>query len=168
MSELFIARVWIYIYIHRSGALTALTWLVPLKLLPSRHVLCTPYNHALCHLMQNHIRKVHACLAVTCQLHFGQNDRDLLRVTAVTRGWNGHRTKSQHIIIIFNKLHFLLHAEQNVYLQCTAVVIDKLENKNQYCCKIDAENNQEKSPKQQLISPTNGSGLWPPSSLHFR
>ena len=36
--------------------------------------------------MQSHIRKVYACLAVTCHLHFWQNDRDLLRATAVTRG----------------------------------------------------------------------------------
>ena len=43
-----------------------------------------------------HIRKVYACLAVTCHLHFWQNDRDLLRATAVTRGWNGYRNKSQH------------------------------------------------------------------------
>ena len=56
-----------------------------MKLLPSRHVLCTPYNHAPCHFMQSHIRKVHTCLAVTCHLHFWQNDRDLLRATAVTR-----------------------------------------------------------------------------------
>ena len=33
--------------------------------------------------MQSHIRKVYACLAVTCHLHFWQNDRDLLRATAV-------------------------------------------------------------------------------------
>ena len=42
------------------------------------------------------IRKVYACLAVTCHLHFWQNDRDYLRATAVTRGWNGYRNKSQH------------------------------------------------------------------------
>ena len=41
--------------------------------------------------MQSHIRKVHACLVVTCHLHFWKNDRDLLRATAVTRGWNGYR-----------------------------------------------------------------------------
>ena len=35
-----------------------------------------------------HIRKVYACLAVTCHLHFWQNDRDFLRATVVTRGWN--------------------------------------------------------------------------------
>ena len=42
------------------------------------------------------IRKVYACLAVTCHLHFWQNDRDFLRATVVTRGWNGYRNKSQH------------------------------------------------------------------------
>ena len=35
-------------------------------------------------------------LAVTCYLHFWQNDRDFLRATVVTRGWNGYRNKSQH------------------------------------------------------------------------
>ena len=44
---------------------------------------------------KSHIRKVYACLAVTCHLHFWQNDRDLLRATVVTRGWNGYRNKSQ-------------------------------------------------------------------------
>ena len=43
-----------------------------------------------------HIRKVYACLAVTCHLYFWQNDRDFLRATVVTRGWNGYRNKSQH------------------------------------------------------------------------
>ena len=46
--------------------------------------------------MQSHIRTVYACLAVTCHLHFWQNDRDLLCATAVTRGWNGYRNESQH------------------------------------------------------------------------
>ena len=67
-----------------------------MKLLPSRRVLCTPYNHAPCHFMQSHIRMVYACLAVTCHLHFWQSDRGLLRATAVIRGWNGYRNKSQH------------------------------------------------------------------------
>ena len=35
-------------------------------------------------------------LAVTCHLHFWQNDWDFLRATVVTRGWNGYRNKSQH------------------------------------------------------------------------
>ena len=45
---------------------------------------------------KSHIRKVFACLAVTCHLHFWQNDRDFLRATVVTRGWNRYRNKSQH------------------------------------------------------------------------
>ena len=40
--------------------------------------------------------KVHVHLAVTCHLHFWQNDQDLLRATAVTQGWNGYQSKSQH------------------------------------------------------------------------
>ena len=47
-------------------------------------------------LNKSHIRKVYACLAVTCHLHFWQNDRDFLRATVVTQGWNGYRNKSQH------------------------------------------------------------------------
>ena len=81
----------------RCGVLTALAWLVLHETAAiSAQVLCTPYNHAPCHFMQSHIRKVYVCLAVTCHLHFWQNDRDLLRATAVTRGWNGYRKKSQH------------------------------------------------------------------------
>ena len=56
----------------------------------------TPYNHAPCHFMQSHICKVYACLAVTCHLHFWQNERDLFHATAVTCGWNRYRNKSQH------------------------------------------------------------------------
>ena len=88
MSEkLFIARFWIsteVVYLQRLHG-----W-CRMKLLPSRHVLCTPYNHAPCHFMQSHISKVNVCLAVTRHLHFWQNDWDLLRATAVTRRWNGH------------------------------------------------------------------------------
>ena len=39
---------------------------------------------------------MYACLAVTCHLHFWQNDRDFLRATLVTRGWNEYWNKSQH------------------------------------------------------------------------
>ena len=59
------------------------------KLLPSWRVLRTPYNHAPCHFMQSHIRKVYACLAVTCHLRFWQNDWDLLRATVVGGGGGG-------------------------------------------------------------------------------
>ena len=86
-----------FLNIHRSGVLTALAWLVPHETAAvSAQVLCIPYNHAPCHFMQSHIRKVYACLAVTCHLHFWQNDRGLLRATAVTWGWNGYRNKNQH------------------------------------------------------------------------
>ena len=93
-DKLFIAR---FFNIHRSGVLTAPAWLVPHETAAvSAQVLCAPYNHAPCHFIQSHIRKVYACLAVTCHLHFWQNDRDLLHAAAVTRGWNGYRNKSQH------------------------------------------------------------------------
>ena len=40
------------------------------------------------HCMKSHVRKgrVHLCFVVTGHLHFWQNDRDILRSTAVTRG----------------------------------------------------------------------------------
>ena len=56
-----------------------------------------------CHFMQSHICKVYACLALTCHLHFWQNDRDLLRATAVTQGWNGYQNKSWHIKLTLEK-----------------------------------------------------------------
>ena len=56
------ARMWFYmgdlLYIHRSGVLTALAWLVPHDTTAiSAQVLCTPYNHIPCHFMRNHIDK---------------------------------------------------------------------------------------------------------------
>ena len=94
-SAFFVCFVFVFLFcfvflnIHRSGVLTALAWLVPHETATvSAHVLCTPYNHAPCHFLQSHIRKVYACLAVTCHLHFWQNDRDLLRATA-GRGGGG-------------------------------------------------------------------------------
>ena len=71
-----------FLNINRSRVLTALASLVPHETAAvSAQVMCTPYNHAPCHFMQSHIRKVYACFAVTCYLHFWQNDRDLLRAT---------------------------------------------------------------------------------------
>ena len=66
-----------------------------MKPLPSRRVLCAPYNHAPCLFMQSYIRKVRAFLAVTCHLHIWQHGWGLLRATAVTRGWKGYRNMSQ-------------------------------------------------------------------------
>ena len=97
-----ILHEWIAFYsaflnIHRSGVLTALAWLVPHETaaISARSVYtiqpCTMSLHA-----ESHIHKVYACLAVTCHLHFWRNDRGLLRATAVTRGWNRYRNKSQH------------------------------------------------------------------------
>ena len=95
----FIARF--FLNIHQSGVLTVLAWLVPHETAAVlAQVLCTPYNHAPCHFMQSHICKVYACLAVTCHLHFWQNDRDLLRATVVTRGWNGYRNNM--LIVVYN------------------------------------------------------------------
>ena len=54
----------------------------------SAHVLCTPCNHTpvYSHFVRCHICRVPVCLAVTCHLHFWQNDKDLSRANAVTRG----------------------------------------------------------------------------------
>ena len=99
------ARMWLILHewqafysaflnIHRSGVLTAVAWPVPHETASiSAQVPCTPYNHAPCHFMLSHVRKVCVCLAVTCHMHFWQNDLDLLRATAVTRGWNRYRNK---------------------------------------------------------------------------
>ena len=100
MSEqLFIVRLFLFlISTHRSGALTALAWLVPHEAAAiSAQVPWTPYNHPPCHFMQNHIRKMYACLAVTCHLHFWPNDRDLLHATAVARGGMDTEIGTQYI-----------------------------------------------------------------------
>ena len=44
-------------------------------------------------LHESHIRKMYACSAVTCHLHFWQNDQGLLCATAVTWGWNAYQDK---------------------------------------------------------------------------
>ena len=66
----------------------------------SAHALCTCHPAAVDRVTAlfeaTVIRRVHLCLAVTCRLHLWQNDRDLLRATAVTRAWDGYRNKSQH------------------------------------------------------------------------
>ena len=77
-----------------------------MKLLPSQHVLCTPYNHAPCHFMQSHVHKVYVCLAVTCRLRFCQNDRNLLHATALTQGWNRYQNKCQHRKLTLEKRIF--------------------------------------------------------------
>ena len=103
--QLFVVHFWI------STKVGSAVWLLHgcchMKLLPSGHVLSTPYNHApcyitsckaiiSCHFMQSHICRVHACLAVTCHLHFCQNDGDLLCPAVITWRWNWYWNKSQH------------------------------------------------------------------------
>ena len=97
----FIARI---INIHGSGVLVALcgccmagaAWNCS-RLGASSVYTVQPCTSLQCHFIQSHIGRVYVCLAVTCHLHFKQNeDRNLLRATAVTRGWSGYRNKSQH------------------------------------------------------------------------
>ena len=80
-------------HIHRSGALTAIfgcymagaSWNCCCLGARSGYTLqlC---NSLQCHFIRSYICWVHICLAVTCRLHFWQNDRYLLRAIAVTRG----------------------------------------------------------------------------------
>ena len=81
-----------FLNIHRSGVLwrcLIVKWLVPRE--TAAFLACSLYTIQPCtvsrYFMQSHIRRVHACLVVTCHLHFWQNDRDLLHATAVTQGW---------------------------------------------------------------------------------
>ena len=77
-----------------------------MKLLPSRRrfwVHHTTMHHFTVSLYSEPHRWVYVCLSVTCHLHFWQNDRDLLRANAVTRGWNGYRNQSQHRKLIPEK-----------------------------------------------------------------
>ena len=69
-----------------------------------------------------HIRKVYACLAVTCHLHFGQNDRDFLRATVVIRGWNGYRNVSQHRLMS-SRLRFKRHPDLTITRCVHAAVV---------------------------------------------
>ena len=69
------------------------TWLVPCETaaVSARSV----YTIEPCNISR-HILRVHACLGVAYYLHSRQNDWNLLHATAVTRGWNGYRNKSQY------------------------------------------------------------------------
>ena len=87
--------------IHWSGVLDSGVWLLHgwchMKLLPSRHKFCVTMHQFTGSLYSKpHRYKVYVYSAVTCHLHFWQNDWDLLGATAVTRRWNGYRNKSQH------------------------------------------------------------------------
>ena len=90
--------------------------------------------------MKSRIRKVYACLAVTCHLHLWQNDRDLLHATAVPRGWN--------VYLLVQGCLFLLFYHVPVYLSVlfcpSACVCEWNRGKEscviqitlEYCCNI--------------------------------
>ena len=149
--------------IHRSGVLTALAWLVPHKTAAvSAQVLCTPYNHAPCHFVQNHIRKVYACLAVTCHLYFWQNDRDRLRATVVTWRWNVYRNKyliafsiSRYIICVLYYVCSTLCAAGWRFTNSIIIIIrpshePHLINHNAACCFLDTTGATTRSKKMTL------------------
>ena len=94
-----------------------------MKLQPSWHVLCTPNNHAPCHFMQSCIHKVHVYLAVTCQLHFWQNDRGLLCATVITWEWNRFLSKTQHRKLTLEKkiLPHLIINNMSLYVSTVSV-----------------------------------------------
>ena len=52
-----------------------------------------PCTSLQCHFIRRHIRKLHVTLVLTSHRHFWQNDRDLLRATAVTRGRTSQHKK---------------------------------------------------------------------------
>ena len=115
----FIARFFSssFFNIHYSGVLTALAGLVPHETAAvSAQVLCTPYNHAPCHFLDNHMRRVHASLDVACHLHFWQNDRDLFDATA---------NKSQHSKLTLEKKLLSLY-NQHKHIKRQAVVRCKI------------------------------------------
>ena len=55
-----------------------------------------PCTRLQCHFTGSHICRMHVCLDVTCHMYLWLNDWDLLRVFALTLGWNGYENKSQH------------------------------------------------------------------------
>ena len=72
-------------------------WLVPGETAAvSAHVLSTPYSHAPGYSAILFEATYVGCMFVTCRMHFWQNDRDLLRATAVTRGCNKYRHVNKH------------------------------------------------------------------------
>ena len=113
-----ITNEWLYpfivhiINIHGSGVLVALcgcwmagaTWNAAVS--ASSVYTIQPCTRLQCHFIQSHIGRVYVCLAVTCHLHFWQNDRDLLCATAVTWGWNRYQNKSSGRIF-FSIVNFL-------------------------------------------------------------
>ena len=61
------------------------TWLMPPEtaVVLVRSVYTMQTGTASHHFVHGHMCRVHECLAVTCHLHFWQNDQDLLCATGV-------------------------------------------------------------------------------------
>ena len=76
-----------------------------MKLLPSQPTFCVHHTtmRQFSHFIWSNICSVHVCSAVTCHLHFWQNDWDLLCATAVTQGQNGYWNKGQHRMLTLEK-----------------------------------------------------------------
>ena len=94
-----------FLNIHRSPVLTATALFYCCVAGAMRNCcplgarsVCTiqPCTTLQCHFIQSHMGRVYVCLAVTCHLHFWQNDRNRFRATEVTPWWNGYRNKSQY------------------------------------------------------------------------
>ena len=108
-----ILKEWQYHYFIARGVLTALfgcsmagaTWNC-CCLVANYVYTIQPCTSLQCYFKRSHIVRGHAYLAVTCHLHFWQNDRDLLRATTVTLWWNGYRNKSQHRKLTLEKKIF--------------------------------------------------------------
>ena len=74
----------------RESAVYLLHGWCHVKLLSSRRKFCayhTIVHHFTVSLHSKPHSRVYMCLAVTCHLHFWQNDRDLLRAIEVNEGW---------------------------------------------------------------------------------
>ena len=84
-NQLFIARFLLFFISTEVAHLQRWHGWCHKKLLPSRRILYTPYNHAPCHVMQSHIHKVRFLAEWPGS-----------RATAVTWGWNGYWSKCQH------------------------------------------------------------------------
>ena len=70
---------WLFTQVVYLQNCLVVTWLVPREI--AAILVRSVYTLQLCtmsrHFMQSHIRRVQECLAVTCHMHFWQNDQDL-------------------------------------------------------------------------------------------
>ena len=105
----FYSTFWVLPEVMYFQCCLVLIWLVPRETAAmSAH---SVYTIQLCimsfYFMQSHIRRLHAWLAVTCHLHFEQNDQDLLHATVATQWWNRYWNKSQHRKLTLQKKSLL-------------------------------------------------------------